>query len=414
MIHDNDVVVTGLGVVSSLGLDSVEFWESLKEGKSGANHITHFDTEGHRSKVAAQIKNFQPELRLGKKRIRRMARFSQLASYSALEAMERAGIDREKEDSSRIGCSVGTAAGDYYHLEAQHRSLLENGPGKGDPMAVPKIIPNMSSANVAVDLGINGPNFGTASACTSSSHSLALAAMMIQSGLADVMIAGGAESTMTPLVIDSYGSMGVLTEHNQDPAGASRPFDRDRDGFLIGEAGATLILESGAHAKKRRAEILAILAGYGMTSDAYSIAIPEPNGRWAGEAILAALKSAGINKDQVGYVNAHGTSTKANDVTETQALKYAFGDGSYKIPVSSNKSMAGHNLGAAGALEAAATVLSIYHGIIPPTINYENPDPLCDLDYVPNQAREVKLDAAISNSFGFGGQNGVLLFRSAR
>jgi 3-oxoacyl-[acyl-carrier-protein] synthase II len=326
--------------------------------------------------------------------------------------MERAGLDKEKEDSSRIGCSFGTAAGDYDNLEAQHSNILEKGPGKGDPMAVPKIIPNMSSANAALDLGINGPNFGTASACTSSSHSIALAAMIIQAGMADVMVAGGAESTMTPLVIDSYACMGVLTQRNDDPAGASRPFDRDRDGFLIGEAGATLILESGAHAKKRGAEILAVLAGYGMTSDAYSIAIPEPNGRWAGEAILSALKSAKINLDQVGYVNAHGTSTKMNDITETKALKYAFGQGAYNIPVSSNKSMVGHNLGAAGAIEAAATVLSVYHGIIPPTINYENPDPDCDLDYVPNQSREVKIDAAISNSFGFGGQNGVLVFRS--
>ena len=414
MVKDNDVVVTGLGVISSLGLNAAEFWEGLCAGRSGASPITHFNTDGHRSRIAAQIVGFDPVGRVGKKRSRRMARFSQLASCSALEAVENAGLDLEKENPARVGCSWGTAAGDYDNMEAQHSIIVEKGPGKGDPMAVPKIIPNMSSANISIDLGIHGPNLGTVTACSSSSHAIGTAAMMIKAGLADVMITGGSESAMTPMVVNSYACMGVLTERNDDPAGASRPFDRDRDGFLIGEAGAALVLESAAHARDRGAEILAVLSGFGMTSDGYSVAIPEPDGKWAGEAILSALAQAGLNREDLGYINAHGTSTKANDLTETRAIKYALGDLAYKIPVSSNKSMVGHNLGASGAVEAAATVLTVKNAILPPTINYENPDPECDLDYVPNEAREVPgLKAAASNSFGFGGQNGVLLFSKA-
>ncbi|MFO7848935.1 MAG: beta-ketoacyl-ACP synthase II, partial [Spirochaetia bacterium] len=305
---------------------------------------------------------------------------------------------------------VGTAAGDYTHLESQHKNLLDKGPGYGHPLSVPLIIPNMSSANVGIDLNITGPNIGTATACASGAHALAIAALLIRSGSADVMLAGGAEAAISPLTVNAYGCMGVLTSRNEEPKKASRPFDAERDGFLIGEGSAVLVLESEAHARRRGADILAYLAGAGMTADAYSVAIPEPDGKSAAGAMEMAIKEAGLNSEDIGYINAHGTSTPANDKIETAAIKRAFGERAYTIPVSSTKSMVGHTLGAAGGVEAAATVLALKEGVLPATINYENQDPECDLDYIPNHPREKRVKAALSNSFGFGGQNCVLAF----
>jgi 3-oxoacyl-[acyl-carrier-protein] synthase II len=313
-------------------------------------------------------------------------------------------------DPARIGTVIGTAAGDYTNLEQQHQTLLEKGPGNGHPLAVPMIIPNMSSANIGIDLGITGPNLGVATACSSGAHAIAMAALLLKGGGADVLLAGGSEAAITPLTVNAYGCMGVLTGRNDEPTRASRPFDAERDGFLIGEGSAVLVLEREEHARRRGAEILGFLVGSGMTADAHSVAIPEPEGKWAAHAIEVALKQGGLNREDIGYVNAHGTSTRANDTIETKAVKRALGDHAYKVSVSSTKSMLGHTLGAAGAVEATATILALKHGVLPPTINYENPDPECDLDYIPNEARERAAGAAISNSFGFGGQNCVLAF----
>ncbi len=404
------IFVTGIGVYSAIGNTRREFQQALAAGASGAGSITAFDATEHLCRVAAEVKDFAPERYLSKKRIRRMARFSQLASCAALQASDDAGLDLATEDRSRIGCVIGSAAGDYENLESQYRSLIEKGPGNGNPIAVPKIIPNMSSANVGIDLGVHGANLGMVTACSSGAHAIAISAALMRSGTADVMFAGGSESTITPLVVDAYACMGVLTSRNHDPKGASRPFDAERDGFVIGEGAAVLVLETERHAVARGAEPLAVISGAGMTADAYSIAIPEPDGVWAAAAITSALEEAGLHPQELDYINAHGTSTRANDAIETKAVKAALGEHAYSTPISSNKSMFGHTLGAAGALEAAATVLTLHHGIIPPTINYHTPDPDCDLDVVPNQARPHDVRAAISNSFGFGGQNCVLAF----
>ena len=404
------IAVTGIGIYSSIGNSRQEFWDALISGESGAGHIQCFDASGFKSRVAAEIKNFAPEDYLPKKRIRRMARFSQIATCAALQAVEDSGLEIESMDPLRIGTVVGTAAGDYENLEKEHKNLLEKGPGYGHPLAVPMIIPNMSSANIGIDLQLSGPNLGVASACSSGAHALAMAALVLRSGGADVMLAGGAEAAITPLTVNAYGCMGVLTSCNDDPQSASRPFDAQRDGFLIGEGAAVLVLEREEHAKRRGAEIFAYLDGSGMTSDAYSVAIPEPEGRRAADAVRLALNEASLNSGEIGYINAHGTSTPANDKIETRAMKQAFGEAAYNIPMSSIKSMVGHTLGAAGAVEAAATVLTLKEGVLPPTINYHTEDPECDLDYIPNQARQKKINAAISNSFGFGGQNCVLAF----
>ena len=297
------------------------------------------------------------------------------------------------------------------HLEDQHIRFLKMGPGSVNPLTVPRVIPNMPVCNAAMVLGIHGPNLGVSAACTTGTHSIGIALGLLRGGMADVILAGGAESTMTPLVLDAYASMGVLSTFNEKPEIASRPFDLNRDGFVMGEGACVLVLETLEHAEKRGAKPLALLSGFGMTSDAYGIAAPEPNGTWAAAAMQLAVKDAGLDLEDIGYINAHGTSTRVNDKTETLAIQKAFG---YRnIPVSSNKSMIGHTLGAAGAIEAAATVLAVHHGILPPTINFELKDPECDLDVIPNQARAVKIGAAISNSFGFGGQNGVLVFSKA-
>lgn len=408
MTDEKGIVVTGIGVFTSIGSGRAAFWKSLVAGRSGVRRIQAFDPDGHLSQIASEVISFDPEEFISGKQARKMARVSQFASCAAVDAVKDAGLDLEKEDPARIGCVIGSAAGDYDNIEAQYGKFRERGPGSVSPMSIPKIIPNMPACNAAIVLGIHGPNLGVATACATGACAVGMGLSLLREGRADVVLAGGAESTITPLVIDGYATMKVLSRHNNEPENASRPFDADRDGFVIGEGAGVLVLETMEHARKRGAEILAVLRGFGLTSDAYNIALPEPEGRWAAAAIKEALRDAQLNKEDIGYINAHGTSTRVNDRLETLAIRRAFGE--RDVPVSSNKSMIGHTLGAAGAIEAAATVLSLHHGILPPTINYRTKDPECDLDVIPNEARETDIKAAVSNAFGFGGQNGVLAF----
>ena len=405
------IVVTGIGVVSSLGCSLDNFWANLVAGKSGAAKISAFDASGYGSAIACEALDFDPEAHLDKKRIKRMARFSQMASAASLMAVKDSGVDLPSFDTSRVGCVIGSAAGDYDHLSVAFTSHAGKGPGHGNAFAVPKIIPNMASSNAAMDLGVHGPNVGVISACATGAHSIGSAMDMIKLGYADIMLAGGVEATIVPLVVDSYDAMRVLSHRNDEPQRASRPFDRDRDGFVIGEGAGILVLESYEAASRRGAHIYAELRGYGSTCDAYSIAAPDPEGTWAAKAMEIAIQRSGLSPDKIGYINAHGTSTPANDTIETLAIKRVFGlKGFANPPVSSSKSMIGHTLGAAGGIEAAVTVLALHHGILPPTINLETPDPECDLDYIPGVARDAMVEAAISNSFGFGGHNCVLCF----
>ena len=408
MEDKKSVVVTGIGIFTSIGCNREDFWNSLITGRSGIKRIQAFDPQGHKSQIASEVLSYKPEDYFDRKESRKMARVSQLAASAAIEAVKDAGLDLNNEDRSRIGCVIGSAAGDTAHLEEQHIRFLKMGPGSVNPLTVPRVIANMPACNAAIVLDIHGPNLGVSAACSTGSHSIGIALGLLRGGMADVVLAGGAESTITSLVLDSYASMGVLSTFNGKPEMASRPFDLNRDGFVIGEGACVLVLETLEHARKREAKYFAFLKGFGMTSDAYGIAAPEPNGIWAATAMVNAVKDADLELEDIGYINAHGTATKMNDKTETLAVQKAFKN--RNIPVSSNKSMIGHTLGAAGAIEAAATVLTVQHGILPPTINYEAADPECNLDVIPNQARAVNIKAAISNSFGFGGQNGVLVF----
>jgi 3-oxoacyl-[acyl-carrier-protein] synthase II len=409
-LHMIDVAVTGIGVFSSIGCDRETFWSSLVSGTSGIKYIQAFDASRHKSKIASEIASFQPEIFLNFKQARRMARVSQLASCAALSAAKDAGLNLNSENSYRVGCVIGSAAGDYYNLEQQYDRFKEKGPGFVNPLAIPKVIPNMPASNVGITLGIRGPNLGVSTACATGAHAIGIALMILRQGFADIVLAGGAESTITPYVVDGYSCMGVLSQRNDSPHQASRPFDVDRDGFVIGEGAGVLVLESLSHAQKRRADILALVKGFGMTCDAYNVAIPHPEGVAAASAMTGAIRDAGLNIEDIGHINAHGTSTKVNDKAETKAIHAAFAEHGRKVPVTSIKSMIGHTLGAAGAIEAAATVLTLHHGIIPPTINHDTRDPECDLNIVANEARESKITAAISNSIGFGGQNGVIVF----
>jgi len=411
MDKNRAVVVTGIGVFTSIGCRRIDFWDSLVNGRSGIRRIQAFDPQGHKTQIGSEVLSYKPEDYFDRKESRKMARVSQLASSAAIEAVRDAGLDIKNEDTDRIGCVIGSAAGDYEHLEDQHIRFLKMGPGSVNPMTVPRVIPNMPVCNAAMVLGIHGPNLGIAAACTTGTHSIGIALGLLRSGMADVILAGGAESAMTGLVLDAYASMGVLSTRNDIPEKASRPFDLNRDGFVMGEGACVLVLETIEHAEKRGATPIAMLSGFGMNTDAYGIAAPEPNGVYAAIAMQNAVKDAGLSIDDIDYINAHGTSTKVNDKTETLAIKKAFNN--RNVAVSSTKSMTGHALGAAGAIEAAVTALAVHHGILPPTINYETKDPECDLDVVPNTARRADIKAAISNSFGFGGQNGVLVFCKA-
>ncbi len=405
------MVVTGLGVVSPVGNDKETFWNSLVSGKSGVGKLTSFDASAFDARIAAEVKDFDPSQFLPPKEMRRMARFVQFAVYSTRAAIADAGLDLKREDPHRIGVLVGSGIGDLRMIEEQHKILLQKGPSRVSPFLIPTMIVNMASGQISITFGLKGPNCSIATACASGNHALGAALRFIQHGDAEVMIAGGAESCITPIAVSGFAALQALSTRNDEPERACRPFDRDRDGFVMGEGAGIAVLESLEHARKRGARIRAELCGFGHSADAYHITAPDPDGEGAAAAMAGALADARVPAEAVSYINAHGTSTQLNDKVETMAIKKVFGSAAARLPISSNKSMFGHLLGAAGGVEFVASVLTLERGVIPPTINYENPDPECDLDYVPNVARPAKMDVVMSNSLGFGGHNATLLIR---
>ncbi|HHU51413.1 MAG TPA: beta-ketoacyl-ACP synthase II [Firmicutes bacterium] len=402
------VVVTGLGVISALGLEYETFWSSLINGESGVSLVTSFDTTEFPSKIGAEVKDFDPSQYLEKKEIRRMDRFAQFAVAASKQALEDSGLKITEENAHRIGVLIGSGIGGMKTFEDQTRVLLEKGPNRVSPFFIPMMIADMASGQVSIHTGARGPNLAAVTACASSTHAIGEAYRIIKYGDADVMITGGAEAAITALSYAGFSAAGALSKRNDDPTKASRPFDRERDGFVMGEGAATIILEELEAAKARGAKIYGEIVGYGLTGDAYHITSPHPEGIGAAEAMRQAIKDAGWQPEEVDYINAHGTSTEANDRLETIAIKKALGEHAYQVAISSTKSMTGHLLGAAGAIEAVAVLLALQRGIIPPTINYEHEDPACDLDYVPNKARKQEITRALSNSLGFGGHNGTL------
>ena len=407
------VVITGLGVVAPNGNNVGEYWENLVAGKGGAGRVTHFDADGFSSQVACEVKNFKPEKYIDRKALRRMDTFVQYALAGAVMAMEDAGlkVGQDDLDATRIGIIVGSGIGGIGVIEQQHALLLDKGPRRVTPLLIPMLISNMASGQLSIYFNAKGPNSCVVTACATAAHSIGDAYRVIERGDADVMIAGGTEAAITPLGFAGFCMMKALSTRNDDPEHASRPFDRERDGFVVGEGSGILILEEYDRAKKRGADIYAEIVGYGITADAYHITAPDPEGEGSTRAMKMAIEHAGLNPEDVDYINAHGTSTPLNDVAETIAIKNVFGDHAYKVAISSTKSMTGHLLGAAGGVESVAAVLTIRNGIIHPTINYEYPDPECDLDYVPNEARRADVKVAITNSFAFGGQNATLAFK---
>lgn len=400
------VVVTGLGAVTPIGNSKDEFWKSLLEGKSGVGKLTHFDPTGFDCQIAAEVKNFDPSKYISNpKDLRRMERFVQFAVYCAIAAVEDAVLDISKEDPYRVGVIVGSGIGGLKIIQDQTIVLKERGPSRLGPLLIPMLIVNMAPGQISITLGIKGPNSCIATACATGNHSIGEAFRIIQHGYADVMVAGGTEAAIVETGVGGFCALKALSTRNDDPEHACRPFDKNRDGFIMGEGCGIAILESLEHAQKRGAKIYAEVAGYGMSGDAYHMTAPDPNGEGAAACMTFALKDGSIKPEEVSYINAHGTSTELNDKMETLAIKRVFGKCAYKIPVSSTKSMTGHLLGAAGGAEFIASVMAVKEDIIPPTINYEIPDPECDLDYVPNKARKAKVNIAISNAFGFGGHN---------
>ena len=408
---DRRVVITGCGVISPIGIGIEDFWNSLASGKSGVSRVSSFDASQFSTQICAEVKNFEPEKYIDKKKIRKMDRFTQLASAAAKIAIEDAKLDIKREDPFRVGVIVGSGIGGIATVAQEHRTLLEKGPRRVSPFMIPMLITNIAAGEIAIAYNIQGPNYSLSSACATSNHTVGDALRLICYGDADVIIAGGSEAAITPLGLAGFCAAKALSTRNDDPEHASRPFDKDRDGFVMGEGAGIVILESLDHALSRGASIRAELIGYGATDDAYHITAPSPDGESAARAMSNALADGGVKPEEVDYINAHGTSTPLNDKVETLAIKKVFGDYAYKIPVSSNKSMIGHLLGAAGVIELIATILSMEKEMIPPTINYEFPDSECDLDYVPNKARPKKINVALSNSLGFGGHNATLVVR---
>lgn len=404
------VVITGCGVVHSLGEDANTFWNAIKQGRNGIKTVTKFDTTDFSTKVGAQIDDFDPSKYIEKKEAKRMDLFTQYAVVAAQQAVNMSGIDFASMDPYRAGVIIGSGVGGLQTLEDNCRSLFEKGPKRVSPFFVPMMIANMASGQVAIHFGIKGHNACVVTACASSNHSIGDAMRIIQNGEADVMLTGGAEAAITPLSYAGFCSMRATSE-NEDPNTACRPFDKDRDGFVMGEGAGILLLEEYEHAVDRGARILAEIVGYGATCDAYHITAPDPEGDAGVKCLQFAMRDAGIAPEQVGYVNAHGTSTPLNDPSETKCLKKAFGDYIKNVAVSSTKSMTGHLLGAAGGVEAIITVMAIRDSFLPPTINLKTPDPQCDLDYIPNKGRKADIEYAISNALGFGGHNGALVFK---
>lgn len=399
------VVVTGLGPVTPVGIGVEAFWDSLVRGRSGVGKLEGFDTSVLASRIAAQVHDFRVDDHLQPGVSRRMERFAQFAVAAAQLCVADASLDLDASDRTRIGCVVGTGIGGIAAFEAQVRLFMERGASRVSPHLVGLMIPNMAAGQVAMRLGITGPNECTVTACAASAHAIARAVDLLRAGRADVVLAGGAEAAITPLTVAGFCATRALSKRNDDPEGASRPFDAGRDGFVIGEGATMLVLESEDHARARGARIYADVAGYGLSSDAHHETAPHPEGAGGAKAMRAALEDAGIRQEAVGYINAHGTATSLGDIAETRAIRTVFGSHADRLAVSSTKSVTGHLLGAAGATEAAATVLALARGVLPPTINLTDPDPACDLDYVPQTGREADVHAALTNSFGFGGQN---------
>ncbi len=405
------VVVTGVGLLTPLGIGSEASWEALKAGKSGIGPITQFDASAFACRIAGEVKGFDPANYIEKKEIKKMGRFIQFAIAASDFAMADSGLKITPEISETVGVYIGSGIGGFEVIEREHQNLLQYGPRRISPFFIPATIINLASGHVSIRTGAKGPNSATATACTTSAHCIGDSFRIIQHGDADAMICGGAEAAVTPMGVGGFAAMRALSTRNEEPERASRPWDKDRDGFVVGEGAGILVLEELEFACKRGARILAEVAGYGMSADAFHVTAPCEDGDGAYRVMRNSLRDAGIAPEQVDYINAHGTSTDVGDKAETVGIKRAFGDHAYKLAVSSTKSMTGHLLGGAGGIEAGITVLAIRDQIAPPTINHECPDPACDLDYVPRQARSMKIDYALSNSFGFGGTNGCLLFK---
>ena len=405
------VVITGLGAVTPIGNSVSEYWSGLTEARNGVAPITLFDASRHACRFAAEVKDFDPTGVLDPKETKRWDRFCQFGVVAAKEALAHSGLEINDSNRQRIGVIIGSGVGGLLTMETQAHVLEGKGPGRVSPFTVPMMIPNMATGLAAIALGTQGPSSAVATACAAGSNAIGDALRLLQQGHADAMVCGGAESAITPLGVAGFASAKALSFRNDDPATASRPFDAERDGFVIGEGAGILVLETLEHAQNRGATILGEVIGYGMTCDAHHITSPIPGGVGGARAMSLAIADAGLQPMDIDYVNAHGTSTPANDSNETSAIKTALGDRARQIPVSSTKSMTGHLLGGSGGIEAVAAVLALQHGVIPPTINHQNPDPACDLDVVPNQAREQIISTALSNSFGFGGHNVCLAFR---
>lgn len=406
------VVVTGMGALSSIGNNVADIWQAAISGTSGIAPITRFDASEYPTTFAGEVKGFDPTVEIGRKEARRHDRYSQLAIVATRQAVENAGLEIAPI-AHRVGVLIGTGMGGIETFETGTENLLNGGPRRVSPFFVPMYLANMASGNVAIDIGAKGPNFAPVSACAASAHAIGEATQMIRHGIADVMIAGGAEAPVTRMGVAGFSSMGALSTRNDAPEQASRPFDAGRDGFVLAEGAASLVLESLDHALARNATILGEVIGYGISDDANHMVQPAPEGEGAARAMGLAIADAGIAPEAIGYLNAHGTSTPLNEKFETAGIKTAFGEHAYNLPISSTKSMTGHLLGAAGALEAVLTVRALENGILPPTINQTDRDPDCDLDYIPNQAREVEVEVAMSNSMGFGGHNVSLIFSKA-
>ncbi len=401
-------VITGLGILTSIGNNKKTFWENLVNGKSGIGLITRFDTSDFSSKIAGEIKDFDPLTYIERKDAKRMDLFCQYGIACALQAVEDSGLEMQKVDLEKTGAIVASGIGGLTTWENQHNRLLNKGPSRVSPFFIPSMIVNTTAGSIAIRFGIKGPNFSVSSACASAGHAIGEAYLNIKSGNADVMLTGGSEATITPLALAGFCVMRALSTRNDEPEKASRPFDKERDGFIMSEGAGIIVLEELEHAKARGAHVYCELVGYGASDDAFHITAPDENGKGAELSMKSAIEDARFNLDEVDYINAHGTSTPLNDKIETKAIKSLFKDHAKNIPISSNKSMFGHMLGASSVSELIATILTIKNNVIPPTINYEFPDAECDLDYVPNQAREKPINTAISNSFGFGGHNVTL------
>jgi 3-oxoacyl-[acyl-carrier-protein] synthase II len=407
-VNTRRVVVTGLGTLSPVGNTADEFWTALVQGRSGVGMITRFDTTGYPTRIAGEVRNFDPLDFVDKKEARRLDPYLQYAIASAVLAVQDSALDTGKVDGNRFGVLIGSGIGGISTLLESHRNLIEKGPDRVSPFFIPMLIANMASGLVSMRFGAKGPN------CATGNHAIGDSFKIIQRADADIMIAGGSEAIIIPLTIAGFCSMKAMSTRNDEPTKAMRPFDANRDGFVAGEGAGILVLESLDHALARDARIYAEIVGYGMTGDAHHMTAPDPEGDGAARAMAAAVRDAGLDVSDVGYINAHGTSTQYNDKFESIAIKRVFGEHARRLAVSSTKSMTGHLLGAAGGIEAIATVLALHHGVLPPTINYETPDPDCDLDYIPNQARKQDVEVALSNAFGFGGTNATLAFRAYR